>query len=402
MSASASVDPGATPTAARALAPDLARGGMLLLIALANVHIWGWGHPLGVRGYPRVVEGADQWVALLQMTFVDGRAYPLFGFLFGYGIVQLAARRGSVGLPPTAVTRLVRRRGFWMILIGAMHGVLLWPGEIIGAYGLLAVIMAGLFVRGTDSSLVGTAVVGAVLVSLLYAASGLQMGEQQSFLPSMAVADPTAALVVRAVEWGSIGLLLQAFGVFGAVALGAWAARRRLLDEPERHRALLVRVATTGITVAVLFGLPMALMASQLWTSPPLLAAALAGTLHAFGGYAGGVGYAALFGLLAIRLSRRSGPGPVTGALQACGQRSMSCYLAQSVAFVILFPAWTLGLGEDAHLWQLALAGFGAWLVILVVAAVTARAGIRGPAEVLLRRLTYGPRWAPVSTGAAP
>ena len=37
-----------------------------------------------------------------------------------------------------------------MILIGLLHGVLLWPGDIVGAYGLLAVLMAGLLVGGSD------------------------------------------------------------------------------------------------------------------------------------------------------------------------------------------------------------------------------------------------------------
>ena len=81
-------------------------------------------------------------------------------------------------------------------------------------------------------------------------------------------------------------------------------------------------------------------------------------------------------------------------ALRACGQRSLSCYLAQSVAFVALLPAWTLGLGQQARPGQLALVGFGAWLVILLVAAESGRRGYRGPAETLLRRLTYGPRRA--------
>jgi uncharacterized membrane protein YeiB len=69
---------------------------------------------------------------------------------------------------------------------------------------------------------------------------------------------------------------------------------------------------------------------------------------------------------------------------------------------VALLPALTLGLGEDAHLWQTALVGIGTWLVILLVAVVLARAGLRCPAEVLLRRLTYAPRPARASAGAAP
>jgi uncharacterized protein len=383
-------DPGATPTAARALAPDLARGGMLLLIALANVHAYTWGHSIGPRGYPADPSGADSVVALLQMLLVDGRAYPMFGLLFGYGVVQLARRRAGGA---DAAVGLVRRRGAWMVAIGAAHGLLLWSGDIVGAYGLIAVLTAGLLVRGSDRALVRVVVAGTAFVALFYAGSGLPLpGDPQAFLPSMTFTDPVAAAAVRGVEWLTIGVLLQVFGTVAAVAAGAWAARRRLLDEPERHRALLGRVAVLGLGAAVLGGLPLALMAAQYWTEPSLAAMLVAGSLHALGGYAGGAGYAALFGLAAIRIAQRGGPGRVAGALRACGQRSLSCYLAQSVAFVALFPAWTLGLGEDAHTWQVAVAGALTWLVILVVADATARAGVRGPAEVLLRRLTYGRR----------
>ncbi|MFC5235784.1 DUF418 domain-containing protein [Pseudonocardia zijingensis] len=392
MSASPPVDPGATPTAARALAPDLARGFMLLLIALANVHLWTYDHALGPRGYPSDLTVADQAVTLGQMLLVDGRAYPLFGFLFGYGIVQLADRRRTVGMPAEAVTGLVRRRGWWMVLIGAVHGLLLWSGDIVGAYGVIAVALAGVLVRGSDATLIGTAVVGLFLASLFYSGSGLTPPgpPDQSLLPSMAETQPLQAAGVRAAEWFTVGFVLQALSVFAAVAIGAWAARRRLLDEPERHRRLLVPVAAGGLVVAVAGGLPFALMAAQLWTSPSTGALVLAGFLHGLSGYAGGLGYAALFGLLAARLGRRT--GPVTSALQACGQRSLSCYLAQSVAFAALLPAWTVGVGAGAHVWQTALYGFGTWLVILLVAAASARAGFRGPAELLLRRLTYGPR----------
>jgi uncharacterized protein len=71
---------GAVAVSARSLAPDLARGAMLLLIALANAHLYLYGRPIGVRGYPIPESIADRVVVLLQMTFVDGRAYPMFTF----------------------------------------------------------------------------------------------------------------------------------------------------------------------------------------------------------------------------------------------------------------------------------------------------------------------------------
>ncbi|KAA1018240.1 DUF418 domain-containing protein [Pseudonocardia sp. EV170527-09] len=86
----------------------------------------------------------------------------------------------------------------------------------------------------------------------------------------------------------------------------------------------------------------------------------------------------------------------------ALGRRSLSGYLAQSVAFVALFPAWTLGLGAGLPLWAATLCGAGVWLVTVVVAVVAGRRGHRGPAEVLLRRLTYGRAPAPAHRPAGP
>ncbi len=380
-------DPGATPTAARSLAPDLARGAMLLLIALANVHLYVYGHPLGPRGYPRDVAGVDSYVAVVQMALVDGRAIPMFGLLFGYGVVQLASRRSV----DADVPRLVRRRGLWMVAIGLVHGLLLWSGDIVGAYGIVALLFAGLLVRGSERGLLITFWIGAVLVTLLYSPTGFNL-PGTAFLRSMEVTGYPAAVAGHASEWLT-ATILQGVTVVPLVALGAWAARRRILDEPQRHRRLLVRAAAVGIPVAVLGGLPLALAAGQFWPGTELLPLLGIGTLHAASGIVGGIGFAALFGLLAIRLRER-GPGPFTGALQAAGQRSLSCYLAQSVAFAALLPAWSLGLGGRATLWQAALVGIGAWLVITAIAAASARSGYRGPAEILLRRLTYGPAYA--------
>jgi uncharacterized membrane protein YeiB len=378
---------GAVPVHDRALAPDVARGAMLLLIALANAHVWIFDRPVGMRGYPSDLTGVDRVVAATQLVLVDGRAYPLFALLFGYGITQLASRRAAAGESPAAVVRIVRRRGWWMLLIGLLHGVLLWAGDIVGAYGLLAVLLAGTLVRGAAGTLIGVAVAGTVFAAMIFGAAALPPPEGSALLPSIADPDPLSAMVLRTVEWLGVGLFASVLGVFGAVALGAWAARSRLLDDPVRHERLLRRLAVAGLTTAVAGGLPLALAVAGVWT-PSLPALLMCGVLHAGSGYAGGVGYAALFGLLAVRAMAR--PGPVVRALRDCGRRSLSCYLAQSVAFAALFPAWTLGLAGGAPLWLVSLAGLGVWLVVLLVAVITARAGYRGPAEVLLRRLTYG------------
>jgi uncharacterized membrane protein YeiB len=386
---------------------------MLLLIALANVHLYLYGRPLGVRLYPAELVGADRVVAAVGLILVDGRAYPLFGVLFGYGIGQLAGRRLGAGAPVPEVVATVRRRGWWLVVIGAAHAALLWPGDIVAAYGVLGAAFAGVLVAGTAVSLATTAVIGVMLCTSLGAFSGLSRPGTAA-LPSVADADPLVAVGARLAEWSQNVLISSMLSVVGAVALGAWAARRRVLDDPLRHRGLLTRVAVAGLAAAVLGGLPMALAAAGVW-APGTDVMLLVGMLHTLGGYAGGLGYAAVFGLLAARAAdadrrpaqpsepfrrecRSSGTdragvraGPVLRALAASGQRSLSCYLGQSVLFVALLPAWTLGLGARLGVSAAALLAVAVWLALLLVALASARVGYRGPAEVLLRRLTYGP-----------
>ena len=98
------------------------------------------------------------------------------------------------------------------------------------------------------------------------------------------------------------------------ILLGWLAARRRILDEPWRHRTLLRRVAVGGVAIGWLGGLPEALAVAGVL---PLPAAApwMLTALTSLTGVACGAGYAAAFGLLALRLegrraARRSAPSP--------------------------------------------------------------------------------------------
>ncbi|MBN9734523.1 MULTISPECIES: DUF418 domain-containing protein [unclassified Pseudonocardia] len=378
----------ALPVTDRSAAPDLARGAALLLIAIANAHTFVTHRGIGVRTYPRDLSGVDAVVATVQLTLVDGRAYPLFAVLFGFGIAGLAARR----TPPGAragddVVALVRRRGGALLAIGAIHAVLLWHGDFVAAYGLIAVLAAGLLARGTTPQLVTTAAATTALAVLLHLPVALTDAGAPSASPSLVQPDALVAMADRFGEWLFGNLLLSALALTGAAAVGVLLHRSGLLADPARHRRPLRRLAVAGIATGVLGGLPMALVAAGVW-SPPTTVLLVLGPLHALTGYAAGVGYAALAGLVVARRAGR-GPGRVGAALEATGQRSLSAYLAQSVAFVALFPAWTLELGAGLPLWAAALCGTGVWATTVLVATWSARTGGRGPAESLLRRLTY-------------
>ncbi len=385
-----------TALAERAVAPDLARGAMLLLIALANAHLYLHGHPVGVRGYPDDGSTADRVVAWVLLTFVDGRAYPLFGLLFGYGMVQLARRLERSGTTVTATRALLRRRGRWLLLLGLLHAALLFNGDVLGAYGLLGLLLAGAVLLSADRRLLVAAGVWLLPVALLGLGMGAPTGpDVTAFFPSMGTTDPWVAAGWRVVEW--LGLTLYyVLSLAAAVLAGAWAARRGLLTRPEQHVRALRTGAVLGLGAAAVGAQPLALMATQVWTDPPVVSLLLAASLHALTGYAGGVGYACVAGLVAVAV--RDHRGPVVGALVATGQRSLTCYLAQSVVFVAVLASYGGGMGDDLGVATVSVVAVLTWLATVGMAVLMARAGARGPFERLLRRLTYGPRPAVTTT----
>jgi uncharacterized protein len=361
----------------RALAPDLARGTMLAVIALAHSQMLA--RPF-IGPVPDPGPALDTAVQTLLTLFVDSRGYPMFAALFGYGMVQILRSR-EPGLGWVGARRLLRRRGGWLVAFGFVHVLLLFPGDILASYGVLALLFVGAL-RWPAARLFAAAGCAAALGALAYGTVlALPAGGELSH-----EAGPLGSAALRAALFPLI-MPLNAVMAAAPVLVGMWAGRRRFLDEPERHRRLLTRVATAGITIAAVGGVPYAFVTTGLWHPGTGVMAGL-GTLHTITGYAGGLGYAALIGLLAARLSGRA-TGPVTNALAACGQRSMTCYLAQSVAWLLLLEPYLADLGGAVGVAAAAAIGLGVWLATVVAADLLRRAGRPGPTESLLRRLAY-------------
>jgi len=388
--------PTPTPVAERSVAPDLARGMMLLLIALAHVPWFLWNSELGsTLMHPAEGGTADRVAQAVTIVFVDGRAWTLFGLLFAYGIGQLYARRSAAGSTDAEIRRLLRTRHWWLLAFGLVHAVLLWQGDILGTYGLLGLLLVPLFLQRSDRVLkvwIGLLLGVAALVNIGLAVLGqLVPAGVGAMAPQQQAAAETgylASALLRLVLWlpspisSLVGLVMPA-----AFLIGILAARHRILDEPGRHLPLLRRTAVIGLALGWGLGSVQALLHLGVLSVPNPSAVV---SFHLLTGIFAGVGVAALFGLIAHRVGTRR-PLPVR-ALVALGRRSLSGYLAQSLIFVPLLSAWGLGLGAHLTSATAMLVGIGVWLLTVVVAYRLDVAGVRGPAEVLLRRLTYGGR----------
>ena len=391
-------------------APDVSRGLMLLFIALANIPFW-----TSVTRSSAPGDAADTAWLWMRTLLVDHRAYPLFSLLFGFGLATMINRRIASGtqsylqsLPgvetghePTPqeeswarehatvdARRLVRRRGAWMILFGAAHAAL-FSGDIIGTYGLAAVVFAGWLTRKhRKRAMAVSAVVTAATISTMYtmgshvAAQGLTAaavmkqgaGESATTLLSYVSGSITS--------WAGNSVATVLFSmVVPAMFLGARLADTDLIAHPERHRRLLTVVGLGGLGIGAAGGIGYGLWATGgtlvAWTAP----------LHEVTGLAGACGWLALLALYA------GGPredGRLTGLRKLAsnvGRRSMTAYLSQTFLFAIIFLALPALTGIELHLGEARAAGIAAavWLATVGLCAALERGGHAGPFETLLR-----------------
>jgi uncharacterized membrane protein YeiB len=323
----------------------------------------------------------------------------MFIVLFGYAMGQLLYRQEARGTGPAETRRLLRRRGLVLVGVGLAHSALLVPLDIVATYGFALLFLAAM-VTTRDRVLLWTAVgtlpLGVAMIGWTYQRSVAAdlAGEPAGMVPYMSATYP--AHVLSGLPGWLPDAVLGVVVVVPGMLFGIWAARRRYLDEPQEHAVLLRRTAVGLLLLALATRLPEALVVAGFWVPAATSTEWVLAVLHTFGGYAGGVGLAALVGVLVAR--RRSdvgpgGPGDVAGrlvaALAALGQRSLTFYHAQSLVWLLLFYPFALGLAETMSFAGAAATAVGVWAVSVVAAAAMARAGRSGPAVELVGRLTY-------------
>ena len=391
-------------------APDVARGFMLLLISLANVGFW-------VAGPQRpTLSIIDRIWGLMSLLFIDQRAYPLFALLFGFGLATMVNRRMASGIDaycqqltgglraPSAAEldqareqaaidarRLVRRRGLWMVLFGLIHGAF-FPSEIIGTYGIVAVVFAGWFAHKHHKrqlavcALVLLSQFEPVVLAMLFGPGGEAAGSAPAAAPTGAGESMASALpwfVTNVFGW-FFTALSAAFTtmILPAAFLGARLADTDLIAHPERHRGLLTVAGIGGLALGALGALHQLLVpltSAQPWAADSALIMVL--------GLAGGCGWLAVLALYAGGPTADNRLTDLRRLLSNVGRRSMTAYLSQTAMFAGIFviaPRLT-GRSVSPGLVASAAVAVMVWLTTVVLCAVLERLGMPGPFEVLLR-----------------
>ncbi|MFY8134100.1 MAG: DUF418 domain-containing protein [Aquimonas sp.] len=385
---------------------DALRGFALLGILLMNIEFFNRSvHDFmsGMDASP----GAAGTAAWVVYVFVQGKFWVLFSLLFGMGFALMQDRLEGSGRP---FGSLYFRRTLALMGFGLLHIVLLWPGDILFAYSLTAImLMAFLQVRGVAVLITG---LGLYLgVSALWVLLGGVMG----FMPEEAKAEMAAEMgksvalgaesdriyatgsyleisLHRATEYFTVMLetvlMFQVPMALGVFLLGAWLLRSGRIQNARAHLRFWVVCLVLGALVGALFIRLSLSVGTSFDLKTGLGDALLAAGLMSLGSLPLSMAYVAAFVLLF-----QTGVGArVLGLLAPAGRMALTHYLLQSLVCGLLFYGYGLGWYGQVDRWgqvQIALLIFVAQVALSPLWLQRFR---YGPMEWLWRALTYGQR----------
>jgi uncharacterized protein len=411
---------------------DTIRGAALLGILAIN--IVGFAQPRQSIAYPAIAggfEGINFALWCLADLFMEGKMRAIFSMLFGASVVIFtSAKQARIG---NEVADLYYRRMIWLIVFGVLHAYLIWPGDILYAYGVTglllypvrksaprALIIAGLVFLAVIST--KELIHGLELRSLRNAAESINaysVGQPPNERWANAIreskpepADILAMVKARRSDWWTsfqwriatakenqttefyqmefwdvCGMMLIGMGLF---KLGVFSALRTSRE--------YVALAACG------YGIGLSLGVFSIWFrlganfDPATIT--LLHSIHQVVRLSVALGHIALLALVCQAGMLRL----LTSRLARVGQMALTNYILHSVICALVFYGVGLGLYGKMERREYYLVVLSIWVFQLVVSPIWLAQFRFGPLEWLWRTLTYWslqPMRLPRRTGAA-
>lgn len=380
---------------------DALRG--LAVFGILLINAWGFVYGYTALRYGVVEASAtsgDRLAVFFAAAFAEQKFYPIFAFLFGAGFsLQMRSLEKESGLE--AAKAIYRRRLTWLLVVGLLHGTLLWFGDILTTYALTAFWLlrrAGESWPELRQSIRFTVLVNVAMLLL----TAIIMATVAS-MPDYGAQTAVEALLANDIytNGGWIEVAKSRIADFGVNISGFWLFVPRIallflfgvaavqlgwLTHPEQHRPLWRRILSIGLFVALPLNLWWGYEALS-WALEPETASPtvhLASLALELAGPALAAAYIAVFMLAGERVMNM-----VAAWLAPVGRMALTNYLAQSVACGLLLQAYGLGLGAVLSRSQLMGVCAGMMLVQILFSRWWLSRHGQGPAEALWRRYTY-------------
>lgn len=393
---------------------DALRGLALFGILAVNIQsfVWGVGSPsLGVLQESSRM--ADVITLFLTALLLEYKFYPLFCFCFGYGFAVQTRRWVARGADVHG--RFTRRMNF-MLILGVLHGVLLWFGDILARYAIAGYLLRRHIRKGPRALLrvtvfwLGVTLITGIGVSVLGGA--LSISEPINTAQSES-AQTDSEKVFKTYTQGSfiVATIQRAKDFFAVMAvyvfvlpqvmllflLGALVAQLKLFRYAARHRSFWRRIfwigLLAGLPINVFYAMSQVSVATNPWMPPSAWEAVLATLAPLLA-----LSYVAAFALA------RDGVAGTTLIrwLAPAGRLALTLYISQSFLMLLLLNGFVFALGFGATFGQFELfvTAVLIYTLLLVGAHLMQRFSVAGPLEGMWRRYTNATTNAATNTTA--
>jgi uncharacterized protein len=391
---------------------DVLRGLALFGIIAANMR--GFAGPLYSYFRPEVMWNTrlDFWVQAFVDTFIQGKFIVIFAFLFGVGFaLQFSRAEERHG----RFVEVYRRRLLTLILIGGLHQLLFWWGDVLVTYALGGFLMIWFRKRKNKTILIW--VLSLMLAPIVGGLGYLGFRHFWPVPPQKVEAKKIKAEKARQENLEEMRTSVKVYqtGTYAAIyrerlgelwhenrsqpfvvamtlpifMLGLLVYRRGIFQNPEAHRTALKKALIIGAVV----GIPANIASTYVMHITGGMQSGPPGRLQLFGFFLLIMGrpmlsmcYASAVVLLFLNARWR----PRLKPFSVIGRTALSNYLFQTIFCTTIFFGYGGGLFGKVHL---------AWLMVLSIAVYALEVPLSrwwlthyrfGPAEWAWRSLTYG------------
>jgi uncharacterized protein len=378
---------------------DVLRGFALLGIFLMNIE-W-FNRPFleyGV-GIPADVVGIDYMVARGTEVFVSGKFWIIFSMLFGMGFVVMQTQAQQDGRP---FHRIYLRRTVALLIFGILHIALLWPGDILHTYALVAFVLMWLPVMSVRISFwlgfLFYSAMGLLTLSAAAVFSIMPQSELGKVTASMADYPEKAARAADIYVNGDYGQITQQrvqdflhllpnepvvfIAALGVFFIGAGLMRSgRLLDLKANRSFFLKMMVLSGIAAVIMMIAAQPFHGNGMMTSKGMLHQSLflMASLPQSLCYLAVIAYAMSYEVVAKLL----------GLLAPAGKMALSNYLLQSLVSSLVFFGYGLGMWNQWGRTDLLVFVVFVFIAQLLISHIWLRYFRYGPMEWLWRAITY-------------
>ena len=349
----------------RLLHLDVLRGFALFGILLVNFEWFTRSTQTMLLGSATEVEGLGGLSSWLIEWLAESKFFPLFSMLFGMGFAIMMRRAQTKGRP---FVRVYLRRLIALALFGLLHAALIWSGDILFMYAVIAFIMI-LFFRNTPTRRLWKWAMACWLVPLVFTTSSAVLFHvlpENHEIREEAIQEIIAdyeALQSR-IETGeyihqfgtyreNIGqrledlkVILTGFAIFwipmvlGYFLFGRWLIESEFMIRPDLHIQRIKRWQWAGLSIGLVLSFAAIPLIREGHYALPDWRLAWGVSLYVIGSIALALAYLALVTRNSHRLQ----------FLAPAGRMALTNYLLQSLFWTTVFYGYGLGLwGRIPH-----------------------------------------------------